>query len=95
MADLQVFKDKFSTRMGKLLSKGKTTKEMIRIKGEIDTCEGVVNRSYIAIGRKFYEMYAEGGYNPEFDKQMTDIKNARNAIKELEEQLADIKASEE
>ena len=37
-------------------------------------------------------MFAEGGFDPEFEKQMKDIKNAMKAIKDLEEKIDDIKA---
>lgn len=78
---------------GKAISKGKSTKELLSVKGEISTCENVLNRSYAAIGRKYYEMYEEGGFDEEFKKQMNDIKNAKKAISELEARLEDIKAN--
>ena len=37
-------------------------------------------------------LFAEGGFDPEFEKQMKDIKNAMKAIKDLEEKIDDIKA---
>ena len=84
--------DKTTNVAAKLMKKGKKTKEIINIKSEISTCESVITRAYSAIGRKYYAMFAEGGFDPEFEKQMKDIKNAMNAIKELEEKIEDIKA---
>ena len=87
------FTEKLEDITGKLISKGKTTADVISIKGEISTCDNVINRSYAALGRKYYEMYAEGGYDETFAKQFNDIKNAKKAKKELEEKLADAKAN--
>ena len=87
------FTEKVENLTGKAISKGKTTKEVLSLKGEISTCENVINRSYTALGRKYYEMYADGEYNEEFKKQMNDIANAKKAKKELEAKLEDIKAN--
>ena len=76
----------------KIFKKGRKAKEIFDIKSEISTCESVITRSYVAIGRKYYAMFAEGGFDPEFEKQMKDIKNAMKAIKDLEEKIDDIKA---
>lgn len=84
--------EKTSKVMNKLFKKGRKAKEIFDIKSEISTCESVINRSYAAIGRKYYAMFAEGGFDPEFEKQMKDIKNAMKAIKDLEEKIDDIKA---
>lgn len=92
--DFEVLKEKITEWTGKAVSKGKAAGDIIKLKSEINSCEGVINRSYSAIGRKYYEMYADGGYDTVFDKQMVDIKNAKKAIKELEDQLEDIKAND-
>ena len=84
--------EKTSKVMNKLFKKGRKAKEIFDINSEISTCESVINRSYVAIGRKYYAMFAEGGFDPEFEKQMKDIKNAMKAIKDLEEKIDDIKA---
>ena len=84
--------EKTSKVMNKLFKKGRKAKEIFDIKSEISTCESVINRSYVAIGRKYYAMFAEGGFDPEFEKQTKDIKNAMKAIKDLEEKIDDIKA---
>ena len=84
--------DKAANIAQKLLKKGKKQKEIFDIKAEIGTCDSVISRAYTAIGRKYYAMFAEGGFDPEFEKQMKDIKNAMKAKKELEEKIEDIKA---
>ncbi|MCQ2519137.1 MAG: hypothetical protein MJ107_01260 [Lachnospiraceae bacterium] len=91
MIDINNVKEKLFDWSGKAMSKGKTAKDYIQLKAEINTCENVINRSYATLGRKYYEMYANGGFNPEFEKQMKDIANAKKAAKELEEKLEDMK----
>ncbi|MCR4960608.1 MAG: hypothetical protein K6A74_04075 [Lachnospiraceae bacterium] len=85
--------EKLTDLTGKLISKGKNTADILSIKGEISTCDNVINRSYAALGRKYYEMYMEGGYDEAFAKQFNDIRNAKKAKKELEEKLEDARAN--
>ena len=85
--------EKLEDLTGKLISKGKTTADILSIKGEISTCDNVINRSYAALGRKYFELFSEGEYDERFAKQINDIKNARKAKKELEEKLQDAKAN--
>lgn len=68
-----------------------TKKNKLALKSEIKTCERLINRSYCAIGRKYYEKYVNGGADAEFEKQMKEIKNAKAAIADLEGKLEDIK----
>ena len=75
------------------VKKGNDVKDTLEIKSEIKTCEGLINRSYMAIGRKYYEMHKDGDFNPEFDKQFKEITNAKRAIGELEDAIEDIKNS--
>lgn len=85
--------DKLGELTGRTHKKGKAVMDIISVKNEISSAESVITRSYMAIGRKYYDMYAEGGADAEFEKQMRDIKNAKAAIKELEGQLDDIRAA--
>lgn len=91
MISIATVMEKVSDMAGKVVSKGRTAGEIIKVKAEINTCENVIKRSYSAIGRKYYEMNGETGAAADFDKQMRDIKNAEKAIKELSEKLEDLK----
>ncbi len=76
-----------------LVTKGKGTKDVLTLKSEINTCESLINRSYSAIGRKYYEMHKDGDFDPEFEKQMREITNARLAIEDLNKRIEDIKSN--
>lgn len=91
--DFDKFTDVISKEGGKLIHKGKAAKEIVSIKTEINSSKNALNQAYLQLGRMYYEMYSDGAYNPEFDKQMKAIKNARNAIKELEEKVSDVKST--
>ena len=69
------------------------TLDALEVRSEIKTCENLVNRSYMAIGRKYYEMHKDGDFDPEFEKQFKEITNASKAIGDLKSTLEDIKNS--
>jgi len=79
----------------KAYRKGKAAKDVLAIKGQISTCEDLIRRDFSTIGRKYYEMYANNpeSVNPEFARQMTEITNAKKAIKDLEARIEDIKSN--
>lgn len=72
--------------------KTKDTKDIFELKSEIKTCEGLINRSYASIGRKYYEAHKDDE-NQTYEKEMKEIKNASDAIVELKAQIEDIKNS--
>ncbi len=87
------FVDKLEEGGKKVLKKGKGAKDILKVKAEISSCEDVINRAYMAIGRKYYENFKDGGYGADFEKSMKDIVNAEKAIKDLESEIDDIKAT--
>ncbi len=72
------------------VDKAKEMAEIIRLKSQISTCEEVLKKNYMEIGRIYYENF---GNCPEemFEKQCRNIANARNGIGELEKQIKEIK----
>lgn len=90
---LDNFLDKLEDTTAKAISKGKTAKEIIKLKTEVKTCEDLINSLYASIGRKYFEMHAEDGGDEEFAKKITQIKNAKSAIEDLEKKIEDIKNS--
>lgn len=74
-----------------LIHKKNEAKDTIAIKAKLSTCKDLENRSYMAIGKKYYEMYKDGGADPVFEKAMKEIKNSKKAIDDLNEQLDVIK----
>ena len=77
----------------KFTKKKNDTLDSLELRSEIKTCENLVNRSYMAIGRKYYEMHKDGDFDPEFEKQFKEITNASKAIEDLKSTLEDIKNS--
>ena len=88
----------FVTKIGETISvKGKEVSDKARdlaeianLKSQINTCEEVVKKNYMEIGRRYYELH---GAEPEedYDEQCRAIANARNGIAELEEKIKEIK----
>ncbi|MCM1040664.1 MAG: hypothetical protein NC314_12295 [Roseburia sp.] len=88
----------FVTRIGETISvkgkevtdKAKDLAEIANLKSQISTCEEVVKKNYMEIGRRYYELH---GAAPEedYDEQCRAIANAQNGITELEEKIKEIK----
>lgn len=73
-----------------IAGKAKETAEVVSLKGQIATCEEVIKKNYMEIGRQYFEQY---GDIPEegFEKQCRAIRNARNGVRELQERINEIK----
>lgn len=89
--DFSKAKEKASAFGKKALQKGKDTKDILSLKMEIKTCEDVISKSYSNLGKKYFELFSETGNNEELDKFVTEIKNAQNAIKDLESKIEALK----
>ncbi len=76
---------------GKIVAdKAKETTEVLRLKSQISTCEEVIKKNYLEIGRLYYEQY---GAAPEalFEKQCQAVANARTGIQELQEKIDEVR----
>lgn len=71
--------------------KAKELAEIANLKGQISTCENIIKRNYTEIGRIYFELYGDCPEEP-FEKQCRSVRNARNGIKEIQEQIIDLKA---
>ena len=69
-----------------ICEKAKELKENIALRGQIATCEEVIEKNYREIGRSYYEQYGDT-QDAEFGKQCRAINNAMNGVKELKKQL--------
>lgn len=88
----------FVTKIGETISvkgkevtdKARDLAEIANLKSQINTCEEVVKKNYMEIGKRYYELH---GAEPEedYDDQCRAIANARNGIAELEEKIKEIK----
>lgn len=70
--------------------KAKETAEIVSLRSQISTCEEVIRKNYMEIGKRYFEQY---GDIPEegFQKQCSAVKNAQNGIKELREKISELK----
>ncbi|MCR5425932.1 MAG: hypothetical protein K6E81_03790 [Lachnospiraceae bacterium] len=88
----------FEEISGQIYSAGKAIAEkagklsgIAKLKSEISTCDEVLKKNYIEIGRKYYEAHREEEEDP-YDKQLKAITHALAAKAKLEE---DLKAARE
>ena len=79
-----------TTKGQEAVDKVKELAEIASLRSQIGTCEDMMKRNYMEIGRIYYENF---GDMPEalFEKQCRNIKNAQRGIEELEKQIPEIK----
>lgn len=70
--------------------KAKNLAEIASLRSQINTCEEVIKKNYIEIGRLYYEQYKEAEYN-DFVEQCSAIANAKDGVEALEKKIRDIK----
>ncbi len=79
------------TAKGKEASeKAKELAEIANLKSQISTCEDVIKKNYLEIGRIYFEQYGDMP-EPPFEKQCRAIQNARRGAEELREKIDQIK----
>ncbi|MCM1192431.1 MAG: hypothetical protein NC123_10930 [Butyrivibrio sp.] len=74
----------------KLADKAKETAELVSLKNQITTCEEVIRKNYVEIGKLYYEMYHDAP-DAAFEKQCRAIGNAQNGVAELRKRIDEIK----
>lgn len=70
--------------------KAKDMAEIASLRNQINTCEEVIKKNYLEIGKLYYEQFKEAEYN-DFVEQCTAITNAKNGVEALEEKIRGIK----
>lgn len=70
--------------------KAKELAEIANLKSQISTCEEVIKKNYIEIGKKYMELYGDMPEEP-FEKQCKAIRNAQNGVDALQEKIKEIK----
>ena len=74
-------------------SGGRKAKELAAIanlKSQISTCEEVMKKNYLEIGKIYFEQYSDMP-EPPFEKQCEAIKNSQRAIADLQEKIDQLK----
>lgn len=82
--------DTISAKGKEVADKARDTADILSLKGQISTCEEVIKKNYMEIGKLFYEQYGEDPDAP-FEKQRRAIKNARVGVRELQAKIDQLK----
>lgn len=79
------------TAKGKdVADKAKDFAEIASLRSQISTCEEVMKKNYLEIGKLYYEQFKEAEVN-DFAEQITAISNAKNGVEALEAKIKEIK----
>lgn len=82
--------DTITAKGKEVADKAKDAAEILNLRGQISTCEEVIKKNYLEIGKLFYEQFGEDPDAP-FEKQRNAIKNARIGAKELQDKIDGLK----
>lgn len=79
-----------TTKGREVSDKAKDVAEMANLKGQIHTCEELIKKRYVEIGKIYYEKH---GSMPEeeYIDACRDIENAQNTIVDMEARIKEIK----
>ncbi|MBQ7934538.1 MAG: hypothetical protein IJ327_07135 [Lachnospiraceae bacterium] len=77
---------------GELVSrKAAQVKEVLLLKSRVDTCEELLQKNYLELGKLYYEIHGAEAEEP-FQKACRNISNARRGVVELSESLKQAEA---
>jgi len=82
--------DTITVKSREVSDKAKEVKEIANLRSQIHTCEEVIRKNYLEIGKQFVEEYGDNEEAP-FEKQRTAIKNAQKGVEELQAKIDAIK----
>lgn len=78
--------DTVSTVSRDVADKAKTMAEITSLKGQIATCEDIMKKNYMEIGKMYYEEYKDVPDAP-FEKQCKAIEDAQRGVRELQDKI--------
>lgn len=82
--------DTISDKGKEVADKARELAEIASLKSQIGTCEEVIKKNYMEIGRLFFEQYGDMPDAP-FEKQRRAIQNAENGVRDLQDKIKEIK----
>ncbi len=82
--------DTIQTKGKEAADKAKELADIAALKSQINTCEEVIKKNYMEIGKMYYEQYGNMPEEP-FAKQCRAIMNAQNGVEELQQKIREIK----
>ena len=74
----------------KVKNKAKEVADIASLKAQVTTCDEVIRKNYIAIGKAYYEKH-KNEEDAEFAKNCTNIRNAESGKKRLLQEIEDRK----
>jgi len=79
-----------SAKGKEVTDRAKELAEIANLRSQINTCEEVVKKNYMEIGRRYYE---QRGSEPEeaYEEQCRAVRNAQTGIADLEEKIKELK----
>ena len=82
--------DTITTKGKEVADKAKDMVEVVNLKGQIHSCEEIIKKRYIEIGKIYYEKH---GSTPEeeYIDACKDIENAQNTVVDLEARIKELK----
>ncbi len=72
------------------VDKAKEVAEIANLKSQISTCEEVMKRNYLEIGKMYFEQYGDMP-EPSFEKQCRAIWNAKRGVEDLQQKINEVK----
>lgn len=82
--------DTIAAKGKEVTGKAKDLAEIANLKSQISTCEDVIRKNYIEIGKLYYEKH-EHEPEEEYDEFCRAIRNAKTGIEDLEERMKKVK----
>lgn len=87
---LEKIGDAITTKGQEAVDKAKDMAEIVNLRSRISTCEDIIRKNYMEIGKLYYELYGDMP-DADFQKQCRSIANARNGVEKLQEKIREIK----
>lgn len=87
---LEKIGDTITTKGKEAADKAKELAEVANLKSQIATCEEVIKKNYMEIGKIYFEHYGDMPEAP-FEKQCSSINNAKRGVEDLQEKIKEIK----
>ncbi len=87
---LEKIGDTISAKGKEAADKAKELAEVANLKSQIATCEEIMKRNYMEIGKIYFEQYGSMPEAP-FEKQCRAIENAKKGVEDLRAKIDEIK----
>ena len=82
--------DTLSVKSKEVADKAKDMAELVNLKGQIHSCEEIIKKRYIEIGKIYYEKHGSAP-EEEYMDACRDIENAQNTVIDIEDRIKEIK----